>query len=198
MEKKKLSELNLKKCIYMSVGPHAKEGTTENETFEKIISRKAEELDCEWSLWVDSRPTITKINKVFDKNDEVYALMSNNGKPVKSEGKLAKYYIEIDNIKGEAKPIPKKIHAIYSGNNKCSYALCVEAYYEVDEQDNVFNKGAYDRIQKDGKNYYFNGFELLEKKAENVNNASKIICYVAKLKYPFCVKVANEKKYLER
>lgn len=198
MEKKKLSDLDLKKCIYMSVGPHAKVDSMENESFEEIISRKACELDCGLSLWADSRPPITKINDVFDRDDVVYALMSNTGKPVISEGILAKYYIEFDGDDLEPKAIPKKIEVVYSKNKNVSYALYVEKYYEIDEQDNMFNRGAYNKLKKDGTNCYFNGFELLEKKSENnINKGSKIICNVAKLKYPFCVKISKEKKYLE-
>lgn len=203
MEKKKLSDFDFEKCIYMSVGPHVKVDSKENESFEKIISRKACELDCGFSLWADSRSPIIHINDVFDRDDVIYVLMSETGKSVKSEGTLAKYYIELDGDNREPKAIPEKIKAVYSKKNSkknnFSYALCVEKYYEIDEQDNIFNKREYNRLKKDGISLFFNGFELLEKKPENnnINKLPKIICNVAKLKYPFCVKISKEKGNLK-
>ena len=197
MKKKKLSELNLDKCIYMSVGPHAREDSNVNEEFEDIILRKNAELKSGWSLWADSRPPIIRVGEVFNQEDNVYALMCNNGKPIESKGIEAKYYIDMCNNDDEIKAIPEGIHAIYAGKGGPSYALLVEDYYEIDEQDNVFNKGAYNRIVKDGKNCYFNGFELLEKKSVNIKNTDKIICYVAKLRYPYCVKIAKDKDCLK-
>lgn len=198
MKKMKLSDLNLKKCIYMSVGPHAKEGTTENESFDEIILRKENELVCGYSLWADSRPPVAMINAVFDKNDEIYAIMRNNGKTIKSEGTQAKYYIEFCGSNEEPKIIPEKINAIYSSKNKCSYALCVEKYIEIDRDDNKFYKSNYTRIKKDNKNCFFNGFELLEKNMDSYNGKPIDICYAAKLKYPFCVKISDNKESITR
>lgn len=196
MEKRKLSDLNLDKCIYMSVGPHVKENSKENENFEDIVQRKEAELKGGWSLWADHRPPIARVSEVFDRNDEVYALMCNNGKPVKSEGTVARYYTEIGNDGMKVATIPENIHAVYAKKNDCAYALLVEDYYKIDEQDNIFEKGAYNRIVIGETHCHFNGFELLEKKSGNSNGSHKVICYAAKLRYPYCVKIAKEKDSL--
>lgn len=175
MEEKKLSEIPLDKCIYMSVGTHA------NETIDEILLRKEKELmEHGLSLWAYSSPIAKKI-PLFCKNEEsIYVVMTVTGEPTKGKVVEAKFYKE--NNKSEKKEIPYNMKVTYSGKSKAQ-ALIVEKYFKIDNVDNTLIKSDYER--KD----YFNGVELLVKKQDNRKRRTCKIACVAKLRYPFSVEI---------
>ncbi len=173
MEVKKLSEIPLDKCIYMSIGTHA------NEPINEIMDRKEKEIeDCDFGLWAYSSPIAEKIDSFCENEDAIYVVMTDTGKPTKGEVVEAKYYKENNN--SEKKEIPYKMKVTYSRKSKAR-ALVVEKYFKINDEDNMLIKSDYERRE------YFNGFELLEKKQESSKRRTCKIVYVAKLKYPFSV-----------
>ena len=80
MEVKKLSEIPLDKCIYMSIGTHA------NEPINEIMDRKEKEIeDCDFGLWAYSSPIAEKIDSFCENEDAIYVVMTDTGKPTKGE-----------------------------------------------------------------------------------------------------------------
>ena len=135
MEKKSLSDFNLDHFVYMSVGEHA------GEPLPVIMKRKVEELESGMSLWAFSSnivPTVLPLcNQWQDKNGYIYSLFINSGEPTKPSSIKMNYYI----INGEKRKIPEGIKV--TSTAKKAYALVVEDYYEVTE-DNIINTGEYD------------------------------------------------------
>lgn len=173
MKVKKLSELPLDKCIYMSIGPHC------GEKVEQIMERKSLETDseCGYSLWAYSSPKAKQVNPFCEGMKEIYVVMAETGKDTEGEAKRAQCY-----YKGEERvEIPSNIKVTYSEKSRSAYALVVKEYYKIDTEDNVFLKGEYERKE------YFNGFELLEKKQGAISERKCRIAYAAKLQQPFSV-----------
>lgn len=177
LEKIKLSELDLSRCIYMSAGAHA------NETIEQIIERKQREVDnCGWSLWAFSSPIAEKAYQFCVEHSVKYVVMPLSGVNTQGMPKRASLYCEYS-VDKKNNSIPECITATYTA--KTATALVVEKYFLVDESDNLFNKGNYKRIN------YFNGVEVLELENNNekiIGNYKKIYL-VAKLKAPYIVKI---------
>lgn len=175
MEEKKLSEIPLDKCIYMSIGTHA------NESINEIIDRKEKEvIEHGLSLWAYSSPIAKKIFSFCESEEFIYVVMTVTGKPTKGEVFKAKYYKE--NNKNEKKEIPHNMKVMYSGKSKAK-ALVVEKYFKIKDEDNTLIKSDYER------KHYFNGVELLVKKQDNSKRRTYKIAYVAKLKSPFSVDI---------
>lgn len=176
MRKKKLSQLPLEKCIYMSVGPHVGESLTE------IMLRKEKEVEkCGWSLWAHAMKIFEKIPEFFATTEEVYVVFSPTGSEIKGAAKEAKYYyIDGENPTG----IDPQMQVTYSSKMRSAYALVIEEYFEIDESDNVFHKGAY-RTYETGA--FQRGAYFLEKKETTGNRHDYKIPYVAKLKAPYNV-----------
>lgn len=180
MQKKKLSDLPLEKCIYMSVGPHA------GESFSEIMLRKEAEIKkCGWSLWAHGTKMLDKIGKIpkfWGQSEEIYVLFSPTGNPTTGQVKIAQEYSS-DGINYTT--IDPQMQVTYS-SSKSSYALVVEEYIEIDEADNIFHKGDYCEFKtKD----YTRGVYFLEREENPGRKHDYRIPYVAKLRAPYNVKI---------
>lgn len=175
VKKRKLSEIPLEKCIYMSMGPHG------GETVEQIVERKQDEIrSCGWSLWAFSSPIALKMHTFCEKAGNVYVVMAITGEAPFGKTIRADNYYQLDNPCKRC-GIPSEMLVTYSGRK--AYALVVEDYYEIDPCDNMFAKGNYVRKS------YFNGVEILEKEVENSGRTNKRIAMAVKLKPPYIVAI---------
>ena len=169
----KLSDFNLIKCIYMSAGSHA------GETIEQIIERKQKEIEiCGWGLWAFSSPIAKNIYEMCKNEEELFAVMPVTGEDTVGNPVTAKFYYTLDS--NEKRDISSDMKVTFSGTQ--GYALVVEKYFFIDDDDNIFPKSNYERRK------YFNGVELLEQANESKKTKTKKkIKIIAKLKKPYIV-----------
>lgn len=172
---KRLSEIPFgEKCIYMSVGTHA------GESIDEIVMRKNLEVQTlGWSMWSYSSPIAKKVPAFCESRDDIFVVMVDTGKPTKGEVKVATQYRQSDC--DELFYIPDELKVTYAGNYSC--ALIVDAYYKIDESDNLFTKGEYEEAA------FYNGFRLLRHTSVLTKKKVCKVAYVAKLKAPFSVYV---------
>lgn len=178
MEKRKLSDFNLDHIIYMSVGEHC------NEPLADIMSRKEEEIGNEsgMSLWAFQKTLVSKLiplcNQWQDKNGNICTLFIESGTPTSTSPRTMNYYI----IDGKKERIPEEITV--TATSSPAYALVVEKYYEISEDDNIINTGEYDFSCRFNYIAFRNKIDV-EKPRKNLHKVK----YIAKLKAPFIVEV---------
>lgn len=183
----KLSELDLKKFIYMSVGTHA------GEPLNKIIKRKENELRLQkedgglgYCLWAYSSPVMNRILDFFDENEEIYVLMFDTGEDTTQDKYIAEAFADKD---GHIVKIPYNMEVKCAGQK--GQALCISELYKVDSADFCYRDYTIITDSR-GKRIMFNGCQLMEKTRKvRKNRNDKEPCYIAKLTLPLNVELLN-------
>ena len=202
MQEKILSDFDLNHIVYLAVGEHVDENpdTKQKLSLEQIIEKKCREVEeCGMSLWAfrpqgtsDRRKSIPKeCTEYQDSNGNIFAVFTidvknninkNRNAPPKSKKHIMHFY----DVDGEMIKIPNSpFMEVTATRSTGDFALFVEEYYKIKEEDNISYCEQYDK----GLGF---GYEFLNKKESNTDNKKKKpkrVMYIAKLKAPFIVKV---------
>lgn len=200
MEEKSLSDFDLNHIVYLAVGEHVDidPDTKERLTLDQIVQKKSKEIDhCGMSLWAfrpqgtsERRESIpAECREHQDQNGNIFAVLTMNTKNNKNNNKRPKseacpmHFYEAD---GEIFPIPDKpLMEVTATRAHGDFALFVEEYFKITDEDNILHCERYDK----GLGFGFEFLNKLESPQENAKKNPRKVAYIAKLKSPFIVKV---------